>query len=243
MYNNILITGGGKRIGAACVRLLHGKGCNILLHYRSSAQEAQQLQQELNSKRSDSVRLIQGDLTIMAELEHVAKIARESWGGVDVLINNASTFYPTPLSAATENDWNILLDSNLKAPYFLAKLLSEDLQERRGCIINMVDIHAERGLPEHSIYCIAKAGVVAMTRILAKELAPNIRVNAIAPGAIIWPENSDKGSKADDILNRIPLARCGKPDDIAQAMCYLIKHSPYTTGQVLTIDGGRTLFY
>jgi len=243
MNKNILITGGGKRIGAVCARLLHGKGCNILLHYRSSAQEAQQLQEELNSKRTDSVRLVQGDLTRMAELEHIAQIALTSWGGVDVLINNASTFYPTPLSIATESDWNSLLDSNLKAPYFLAQRLSASLQERQGCIINMVDIHAERGLPDHSIYCIAKAGLVAMTKILKKELAPNVRVNAIAPGAILWPENGADKPSTDDILSRIPLARSGESDDIAQAMYYLIKHAPYTTGQILTIDGGRTLFY
>lgn len=243
MNNNVLITGGGKRVGAACVRLLHNKGCNILLHYRSSTQEAQQLQHELNSKRDDSVRLVQADLMHLAELEKIAQIALTSWDGVDVLINNASTFYPTPLPTATESDWTNLMDINLKAPYFLAKLLSGNLQQRQGCIINMVDIHAERGLPEHSIYCIAKAGLVAMTKILAKELAPGVRVNAIAPGAILWPESGSNVPDTNDILSHIPLARCGEPEDIAQAMYYLIKHAPYTTGQILTIDGGRTLFY
>ncbi|CAG7856997.1 3-oxoacyl-[acyl-carrier protein] reductase [biofilm metagenome] len=242
MNKNVLITGGAKRIGAACTRLLHAEGCNILIHYRSSEQDAHKLCRELNSIRADSARLIQADLSNMDELEKIAQVARENWGGMDVLINNASSFYPTPLISATETQWDDLLGSNLKAPFFLIKLLSENLESRKGCIINMVDIHAERGLADHPIYCIAKAGLVAMTKFLAKELAPNCRVNAVAPGAILWPETGLTNQDKNNILERIPLARSGSPEDIANAVLYLVD-AAYTTGQVLTIDGGRTLFY
>ncbi len=243
MTKNVLITGAAKRIGAACARALHAQGCNILIHYRSSGQDAQQLCLALNAQRKDSAKLIQADLTAMAGLEKIAEMANVSWGGVDVLINNASSFYPTPVSTATQTQWDDLLDSNLKAPFFLAKLLAGSLTLRQGCIINMVDIHAERGLPDHSIYCIAKAGLVAMTKILAKELAPAVRVNAVAPGAIIWPEAGLSDIDKNDILQRIPLQRSGFQEDIAKAVVFLVKDADYMTGQILTVDGGRTLFY
>ncbi len=243
MEKNVLITGAAKRIGAECARLLHHEGCNILIHYRFSGQEAKQLCADLNAIRADSAKLVKANLTNMVELESIASLAMESWGGIDVLINNASSFYPTALSTTSETQWDDLLDSNLKAPFFLAKQLSDNLIKRRGCIINMADIHAERGLPDHAVYCIAKAGLVAMTKILAKELAPNVRVNAVAPGAILWPETGISSQDKNDILDRIPLARCGSPEDIAKAVLYLIKDAPYTTGQILAVDGGRTLYY
>lgn len=242
MHKNVLITGAAKRIGAACARLLHAQGCNILIHYRASGQDAQELFADLNAQRQDSAKLIRADFTTMSELEKIAEMAKVSWGGVDVLINNASSFYPTPVSCATESQWDELLGSNLKAPFFLAKHLADSLTKRQGCIINMVDIHAERGLPEHPIYCIAKAGLVAMTKIMAKELAPNVRVNAVAPGAILWPETGLSEAEKTDILQRIPLQRIGLQDDIAKAVLYLVKDAEYMTGQVLTVDGGRTLF-
>jgi pteridine reductase len=243
MEKNVLITGAAKRIGAACARILHAQGCNVLLHYRSSKQEADQLCEEFNQKRSGSAKLVQGNLLNMKELEAVSQIALSSWGGVDVLINNASSFYPTPLTNTTEEQWDDLLGSNLKAPFFLSKALSDGLAKRKGCIVNIVDIHAERGLPGHSVYSIAKAGLVAMTKILAKELAPAIRVNAVAPGAILWPENGLSEQDKSEILQRIPLARIGSPEDIAKAALYLVKDANYVTGQILTVDGGRTLFY
>lgn len=243
MQKNILITGGAKRIGAACARALHAQGCNILIHFRLSEQEAKTLCSELNRQRNNSAELIQAELNSMPELEKIATSAKQSWGGIDVLINNASAFYPTPIDSTNELQWDDLLDINLKAPFFLAKLLAEGLTKRQGCIINMVDIHAERGLPEHSIYCIAKAGLAAMTKILAKELAPYVRVNAVAPGAILWPETGLNVQVKNEILERIPLARCGSPDDIAKAVEYLVNDAPYTTGQILSVDGGRTLFY
>jgi pteridine reductase len=243
MKKNVLITGAAKRIGAACAHLLHDQGCNILLHYRSSQLEAEQLCDELNQKRPNSAILIQGNLLNMQELEAVAQTAISRWGGVDGLINNASSFYPTPIGDTTEQQWDDLLGSNLKAPFFLVKALSGCLANRQGCIVNIVDIHAERGLPGYPVYSIAKAGLVAMTRILAKELGPAIRVNAIAPGAILWPETGLSEQDKGEILQRVPLARCGSPQDIAKAVLYLVRDADYVTGQILTVDGGRTLFY
>lgn len=242
MEKNVLITGAGKRIGAACSRLLHGQGCNILLHYKASKQEAIRLGDELNLIRPGSAKLIQGNLRDMAELEAVASSALASWGGIDVVINNASSFYPTPLAETTEVQWDELLGSNLKAPYFLVKAVSASLAKRQGCVINMVDIHAERGLPGYPVYSIAKAGLVAMTKILAKELAPDVRVNAVAPGAILWPESGLPELDKEEILQHVPLARCGSPEDIAKAVLYLVKDADYVTGQIITVDGGRTLF-
>ncbi len=242
MEKNVLITGAAQRIGAACARLLHDCGCNVVLHYRSSKQDAEQLCNELNQKRHDSARLVQGNLSNREELEAIAQVAISSWEGVDVLINNASSFYPTPFATTNEEQWDDLLGSNLKAPFFLSKALSECLAKRQGSIVNIVDIHAERGLPGYPVYSIAKAGLVAMTKILAKELAPTIRVNAVAPGAILWPENGLSEQGKNEILQRVPLARCGSPEDIAKAVLYLVKDADYVTGQILTVDGGRILF-
>jgi len=242
MKKNVLITGAAKRIGAACARLLHDQGCNVLLHYKSSKQEASQLCAELNLKRCNSAKVVQGNLLDMKALDAVAQFALSSWGGVDVLINNASSFYPTPIASIKEGQWDDLLGSNLKVPFFLIKALSEGLAKRQGCIVNIVDIHAERGLPDHSAYCIAKAGLAAMTKILGKELAPAIRVNAVSPGAILWPESGLSNQGKDEILQRVPLARCGSPEDIARAVLYLVKDADYVTGQILAVDGGRMLF-
>ncbi len=238
-----MITGAAKRIGATCARLLHSQGCNVLLHYRSSKQDAEQLCAEFNQIRPDSAKPIQANLLNMQELEALAQQATSSWGGVDVLINNASSFYPTPLAHTTEAQWDDLLGSNLKAPFFLSKALSDSLANRQGCIVNIVDIHAERGLPGYAVYSIAKAGLVAMTKVLAKELGPAIRVNAIAPGAILWPEDGLSEQAKSEILERVPLARSGSPEDIAKAVFFLIKGADYVTGQTITVDGGRTLFY
>lgn len=243
MQKNILITGAAKRIGAACARLLHSRGCNIILHYRSSIDDALLLCAELNQIRTNSAVAIQANLLVSAELNQLAVKASEAWGGVDVLVNNASTFYPTLISEVTESQWDDLLGSNLKAPFFLAKALSAELSRNHGCVVNIVDIHAERGLKDHSVYSIAKAGLVAMTKVLAKELGPTVRVNAVAPGAIIWPEFALSESEKDSILQRIVLNRQGEPIDIAKTVGFLIEDAVYITGQVLTVDGGRTLNY
>jgi pteridine reductase len=243
MQKNVLITGAAKRIGAACARLLHSKGCNVFLHYRSSKAAAMQLCYELNQIRPDSSYMMEANLLIREELEALASEACTAWGGIDVLVNNASSFYPTAIADVTEQQWDELMGSNLKAPFFLAQSLSATLAENRGCIVNIVDIHAERGLAGYPVYSIAKAGLVAMTKILAKELAPSIRVNGVAPGAILWPDKDFSAQEKQDILQRVALRRSGTPADIAKAAWFLIKDANYMTGQILTVDGGRTLFY
>ncbi|MDO9425066.1 MAG: pteridine reductase [Methylobacter sp.] len=239
---NVLITGAAKRIGAACARLLHSEGCNVFLHYRSSAAAAQQLCNELNQQRPDSAKIMQADLLNMAELEAVAGEASLAWGGIDVLVNNASSFYPTAVTDVSERQWDELLGSNLKAPFFLAQALAKTLADNKGCIVNIVDIHAERGLSGYPVYSISKAGLAAMTKVLAKELGPEVRVNGVAPGAILWPDNDLSESAKQAILQRVALKRSGEPDDIAKAVLFLIKDADYITGQILTVDGGRTLF-
>ena len=242
MQKNILITGAAKRIGAACARLLHGKGCNVFLHYRSSKEAALALCYELNQIRADSAYMMQADLLNREELEALVNEASMAWGRIDVLVNNASSFYPTSMFDVTESQWDELMGSNLKAPFFLAKALSATLSKNKGCIVNIVDIHAERGLKNYPVYSIAKAGLVAMTKILAKELGPHIRVNAVAPGAIVWPEKELSEKEKKDILQRVALGRNGDVADIAKAVWFLINDADYMTGQIMTIDGGRTLF-
>jgi pteridine reductase len=239
---NVLITGAAKRIGAACARLLHSEGYNVFLHYRSSEAAARQLCDELNQQRLDSAKIMQADLLNMVELESVASEACMAWGGIDVLVNNASVFYPTAVTDVTERQWDELLGSNLKAPFFLAKALATTLADNNGCIINIVDIHAERGLSGYPVYSIAKAGLVAMTKVLAKELGPAVRVNGVAPGAILWPDNDLSESAKLEILRRVVLKRSGESVDIAKAVLFLANDAAYITGQILTVDGGRTLF-
>ncbi len=240
---SVLITGGAKRVGSHCVRYLHAKGNNIVLHYRSSIDAATALADELNGQRHDSVRLYQADLHNMQELQGLADFAKQAWGGIDVLINNASAFYMTEVTQVTEMQWDDLLGSNLKTPFFLIQALTPILDSNKGCIVNIVDIHAERGLEGYSVYCIAKAGLVSLTKILAKELAPEIRVNAVAPGAILWPEQNETDTqKKQEILAKVALQRIGHPVDIAKAIHFLIEDAQYITGQVITVDGGRTLF-
>lgn len=245
MPKNILITGAARRVGAHCAQYLHSCGHNIIIHYHHSAAEAQSLCAELNRIRPHSAQALQADLLDLNALKALAEQAIAVWGGIDCLINNASSFYAQPVAAVTENDWEQLLGSNLKAPFFLAQALSPTLTEREGCIINIVDIHAERALKGYPVYSIAKAGLAAMTKALAKELAPAVRVNAVAPGAVLWPEqaNALAGDEQQAILQRIALKRAGSPQDIAKAVRFLLDDAAYITGQILTVDGGRTLFY
>lgn len=243
MQKNVLITGAAKRIGAACARLLHNEGCNVFLHYWSSKEAALQLCYELNQIRPDSAYMMQANLLNREGLESLVSEACMAWGKIDVLVNNASSFYPTAVAEVTEQQWDELMGTNLKAPFFLAKLLKETLVKSRGCIVNIADIHAERGLLGYPVYSIAKAGLVAMTKILAKEFAPSVRVNGVAPGAILWPVNELSEQKRQEILQRVALRRSGEPDDVAKAVWFLIKDADYMTGQILTVDGGRTLFY
>lgn len=235
-----LITGAAHRIGAATARKLHIEGVNLILHYRSSRKAAQKLQAELNEKRENSVVLIQTDLHKIDSLPALIKEATAAWGQLDILINNASSFYKTPIGKVDENQWDDLMGSNLKAPFFLSQAAAPELKRNHGCIINMVDIHADRPLKSYPIYSMAKAGLVMMTRALAGELGPEVRVNAVAPGAILWPENIDEVTK-QRIISRTFLKRKGDPDDIAKAILFLVSDALYMSGQVLTIDGGRSL--
>ncbi len=237
-----LVTGAAKRLGAEIVRSLHRAGYNVVLHYRASEAEAQHVAGELNALRAESVFILQADLMDLSQVRNLAALVVQQWGRLDLLVNNASLFYPTPWGQVGENDWNCLMDSNLKAPFFLAQYLSADLIRYKGCIINLVDIHAEKGLLDYSVYSIAKAGLVAMTHCLAKEFAPEVRVNAVAPGAILWPEHEVSLDRQADILRKVALQRCGTPEDIAKAVLFLAEEAGYMTGQVLSVDGGRTLF-
>ena len=236
-----LITGGAKRIGRTVAKHLHERNHNIMIHYRSSTQDAQQLKHELNSLRANSCEIVQADLSDINSFESINNHAMKTFGRLDVLINNASSFYPTPLAQVDETKWDDLMASNLKAPLFLTKQLLPQLQKNGGCILNIIDVYAERPLAHHPIYCSAKAGLKMLTKSLARDLAPNIRVNGIAPGAILWPENDAMLDSQEDLLKRIPLNRLGDPEDIAKTACFLIETAPYITGQIIAVDGGRSV--
>lgn len=239
----VLITGGAKRVGAAICRLLHREGANLMVHYHTSAQQARTLQDELNAIRADSVTLIQGDLLKTEGFPNMVATTVETFGGLDVLINNASSFYSTPVGDITEASWDDLIGTNLKAPLFLSQAAAIELRRRHGCIVNIADIHAERPMKSYAVYSIAKTGVVGLTRSLARELGPEVRVNAVAPGPILWPEDDamfDELSR-QRIISHTILKQAGEPEDIARAVRYLISDAGYVTGQVLTVDGGRSV--
>jgi pteridine reductase len=236
----VLITGAAHRIGAVTARYLHDAGFNIILHYLSSRSPAQALQKELNARRENSVVLVQADLLANNALTALAKEAYNAWQRLDVLVNNASTFYRTPIGSANDQHWDDLFGTNVKAPFFLAQAAAPFLRKTHGCIINMVDIHARRPLKEYSIYSMAKAALETMTKALARELGPEIRVNGVAPGAILWPDDLDEVTK-QRIVSKTFLKRKGEPEDIAKAIRFIIEDAPYMTGQIISIDGGRSL--
>ncbi len=238
----ILITGGARRIGAVVCRTLHAQGARLVIHYRSSDRDARALQDELNDTRPDTVALVCGDLLDGIEiLGEVINTAVAAFGRLDGLVNNASSFFPTPIGAANEADWDNLIGTNLKIPFFLSQAAAPHLQQTEGNIVSIADIHAERPLKDHSIYSMAKAGLVMMTKSLARELAPAVRVNAIAPGAILWPENEITDSAKEKILQTTPLGRTGQPEDIAKTVLFLIRDAHYVTGQVIAVCGGRSI--
>lgn len=244
MHNKTaLITGGAKRIGAEIARMLHAEGMNITIHYRSSREEAQQLCDQLNKLRNNSAIILQADLLHIAELPKLVAATVSHWGGLDALINNASTFYPTPVGKITEAQWDDLIGSNLKAPLFLSQAAAPYLKQSRGNIINIVDIHGFRPMKDHPVYSTAKAGLAMLTQALAKELGPDVRVNGVAPGAIMWPENNLEQDMAlrEMILNRTTLKRQGDPKDIAATVRFLIRDADYITGQVIPVCGGRSI--
>jgi len=235
-----LITGGSHRIGAETARTLHAAGMNIIIHYLSSREAAQKLQEELHSVRENSVVLVQADLLSVKALTALVKEAHNAWGRLDVLINNASTFYRTPVNAASQDQWDDLFGTNAKAPFFLSQAAAPFLKKTEGCIINMIDIHAERPLKEHTLYCMAKASLAMMTKSLARELGPEIRVNGVAPGAIMWPNDLDDVTK-QRIVSRTFLKRKGDASDIAKTILFLADEASYITGQIISVCGGRSL--
>ncbi len=237
----VLITGAARRVGAEIVRTLHAEGMNIALHYRSSAKDADALAAELNELREDSVRTLRADLEQVDTLPALVEEALGFWGRIDVLINNASSFYPTPIGEITEADWDNLLGSNLKGPLFLSQAAAPALTQSQGCIVNIVDIHADRPLKNYTVYSCAKAGLVMLTKSLARELGPAVRCNAVAPGAILWPEHPQDEAEKNEIVSRTALKRSGEPHDIARTVRFLVGDSPYITGQIIAVDGGRTL--
>ncbi len=238
----ILITGGSKRVGAAIARMMHGTGANLMIHYRSSAGEARALQDELNTVRPDSVALIQADLLDIAVLPSLVSQTIATFGGLDALVNNASSFYPTAVGNITEKDWVDLMGTNLKAPMFLSQAAANELRRRHGCIVNITDIHADRPMKNYLVYSVAKAGLVGLTKSLARELAPEVRVNGVAPGPIMWPEDNphfDEVSR-QRIVSHTMLKRAGDPSDIARAVRFFIEDAPFVSGQILAVDGGRS---
>jgi pteridine reductase len=236
----VLITGGAKRVGAAICRRLHAAGANLMLHYRASAGEARLLQAELNRTRADSVALIQADLLEQKTLPSLVDQTVQRFGRLDALVNNASSFYPSPVGEITTAVWDDLMGTNLRAPMFLSQAAAPALRKSQGAIVNIVDIHAERPLKNYVVYSVAKAGLAALTRSLARELAPEVRVNAVAPGPILWPENAsfDEVSR-QRIISHTLLKREGEPDDIAKAVHFLLAEATYVTGETIRVDGGR----
>jgi pteridine reductase len=236
-----LVTGAARRLGAAIARALHAAGANVVLHYRTSADDAMALEQELNAARAASARRVECDLLEVARLPGLAKAAADAFGSLDLLVNNASTFYPTPLGDITALDWDDLIGTNLRAPLFLAQAAAPLLKETHGLIVNLADIHGIRPLRRYPVYSIAKAGLIMLTHSLARELGPAIRVNAIAPGPILWPEEGIDTALQKEIIDRTVLKRIGSPEDVARACLYFATEAPYVTGQVLAVDGGRSI--
>jgi len=236
-----LITGGSKRIGAQTTRLLHEAGYKVIIHCRLSREAADALADELNQQRADSARVIQGDLNNDTIYNHLIEQAYQCWQRLDALVNNASTFYPTPVGSITLDDWDTLVNSNMKAPLFLAQAAAPYLKQVEGNIINITDVHAQRPMKEHPVYCAAKAGLVMITQSLARELGPEVRVNSVAPGAILWPDNDMPDHTKTLILERTSLKKAGDPIDIAKTILFLVRDAHYITGQVIAVDGGRTL--
>lgn len=238
-----LITGSAKRLGRQMIQTLHSNGYRVIIHCNDSRTDAEELAHSLNLQRESSAAVVQADLLDEAHWPALVQQIISCFNRLDVLVNNASSFFPTPVASATPGQWLDLFGSNVKAPYFLSQALTPELSKRNGAIVNMVDIHAQQPLAQHSIYCMAKAALLMMTKSLARELAPTIRVNGIAPGAILWPPEQSVVLKEQDkaaILAQIPMQQLGTPEDIAQTLLFLLQ-APYITGQIIAVDGGRSL--
>lgn len=236
-----LLTGAARRIGAVTAKTLHEAGADIIIHYRHSANDAKQLQQTLNALRADSCFLVQGDLLDIPALQAMMKQVISYKDRLDIVVNNASSFYPTPIGEVTERQWDDLFGTNAKAPFFVSQAAYPYLKQHAGCIVNIVDIHGIRPMKAYPVYSAAKASLIMLTQALAREMGTEIRVNAVAPGAILWPEmENNQGQAQQTLLDKTALKRQGKPDDIADAVLYLCQ-ADYVTGQVIPVDGGRVL--
>jgi pteridine reductase len=236
-----LITGAARRVGAQLVRALHAEGANLAIHCHRSLAEAERLSAELNAVRPASAQVFAADLREAARPARLVAQTCARFGGLNLLINNASSFYPTPLGTITLSQWQDLMGTNLQAPLFMAQAAAPSLKASRGAIINIVDIHGLRPLRDHTVYSTAKAGLIMLTRALARELAPEVRVNAVAPGAVLWPEAGMDEQRKDRILEQTPLHRPGSPADIARSVLFFAADSPFVTGQILAVDGGRSV--
>lgn len=234
-----LVTGAGRRVGARIARELHAAGMSVAVHCHRSREGAERLREAFEAARPDSATVVAADLLESGAAEAVVAAAEERWGRLDVLVNNASSFYPTPVGEVTEAEWRDLVGSNLAAPFFLAQAAAPLLRAARGCIVNIADVYGHRPLAGHPVYSAAKAGLVMLTRALALELGPEVRVNSISPGAVLWPENEDPERRR--IIDAIALKRSGDPGDIARAALFLVRDAPYVTGQDLAVDGGRLI--
>ena len=237
----VLVTGAAKRIGAAMVRGFHDEGAKVAIHYHHSAENAEAVRDQLNLIRPNSAIAIGADLVCVEILPRIIDEVIQAFGRLDVLINNASTFYPTPLGTISATQWDDLIGTNLKAPLFLAQAAAPHLRKSHGLILNLIDIHGQRPLPEHTVYSTAKAALAMLTRSLARELGPEVRVNGIAPGPILWPENGIDEQVKQEIVSKTLLKRSGEPEDIVRTALFFAKDAPYVTGQVLAVDGGRSV--
>jgi len=237
-----LVTGGARRVGAAIARRLHAAGASVLIHYRDSEADAKTLVAELNGSRAKSAATVKAELLAPIAPRALVSAALDSFGRLDLLVNNASSFFPIGLGAVEASHWEELIGSNLRAPLFICQEAAAELAKRAGAIVNIVDIHADRPLKGYPVYSIAKGGLAAMTRSLAVELAPKVRVNGVSPGAIAWPEDGQfDPAERERIIATTPLGRVGAPEDIAQAVHFLACAS-YVTGQIIAVDGGRSIF-
>lgn len=239
----VLITGGAKRVGAAICRELHANGALLMIHYNRSIEEARALKADLNLKRANSVAIIQGDLLNLEALPGLVNKTIEHFGKLDVLINNASSYTPTEIGTINEENWHDLMGSNLKAPMFLAQAAATELRKNHGVIINITDMHIERPKKGYVVYSVAKAGLVTLTKSLAQELSPEVRVNAVAPGAVLWPENNPQFDEVyrQRVISQTLLKRVGEANDVAKAVKFLVADAPFVTGHILAVDGGRSL--
>jgi pteridine reductase len=236
-----LVTGAARRVGAVIARTLHAAGFDLALHYRHSLDDARALADELESQRAGSTLLLPADLTELPALPAMVATLLAHYGRLDALVNNASAFFATPVETASPQQWHELFASNAQAPFFLSQAATPALRQARGGIVNLIDIYAERPLANHPIYCMAKAALAAMTRSLALDLAPEVRVNGVAPGAVLWPGDGKSYDDQQAMLARTPLCRAGTPEDVASAVLWLLRDAPFVTGQIIRVDGGRTL--